>query len=177
MPEDDICGYVKNDGEECGFSPKYPDGRCGHHTEHDTGAENDEGRPSKLSYERQEKIAQALEQGKSLNSAARMAGVTPNTVYNWLDRGESQKQNGKDNEYTEFFNRITRAKGQGEDFYFNLALQLAKENEDHRFIASLMKQRYPDSWGDTETGVDAEQGTTINIPESVTDKWQRNPNQ
>jgi hypothetical protein len=118
------------------------------------------GRPSKLSYERQEQIAAELEAGKSLNSAARKAGVTPQTVYNWLDRGEVEKQNGNENAHTEFLERITRAKGHGEDFYFNLALELAKENGDHRFIASLMKQRYPDSWGDTETGVEAD---TLNI--------------
>jgi transposase-like protein len=140
---------------------------------HNTDDPPETGRPSKLSYERQEKIATALESGKSLNSAARMAGVTPQVVYNWLDRGEAEKQQGKENEYTEFLDRITRAKGHGEDFYYNLALELAKENEDHRFIASLMKQRYPDSWGDTETGVDADQGTTIELPESVTEKWQR----
>ena len=35
-------------------------------------------------------------------------------------------------------------------------IELAEENEDHRFLMSLMKQRYPDSWGDTETGVKAD---------------------
>jgi transposase-like protein len=153
---DDICGHTKNDGEACSFEPKYPDGKCGHHTEHDTGADRREGRPSKLSYERQEKICTAIEQGKSLNSAARMAGVDPTTVIGWADRGESEKEAGKDNEYVEFYERLTRAKGHGEEFYFSLAMQLAKENEDHRFIASLMKQRYPDSWQDAETGVEAD---------------------
>ena len=162
--DSDVCGHTKNDGEPCGFDAKYDDGKCGHHTECDTGAENREGRPSKLSYERQEKIATAIEGGKSLNSAARMAGVNPSTVYGWLDRGESEIDAGNENEYTEFYNRLTHAKGHGEDFYFNLALQLAKENEDHRFIASLMKQRYPDSWGETETGVDA---VEINVTSDV----------
>lgn len=167
MP-DDICGHEKNDGEPCTFEPKYDDGKCGHHTECDTGAERREGRPSKLSYERQEKIAQAIEQGKSLNSAARMAGVDPSTVYGWIDRGESEIDAGNENEYTEFYKRLTRAKGQGEDFYFGLALELAKENEDHRFIASLMKQRYPDSWGDTETGVGDDDTIVIELPDGET---------
>lgn len=135
----------------------------------------DTGRPSKLSYERQEKIAQAIEAGKSMNSAARMAGVTPNTVFNWIDRGEAEEQAGNENEYTEFLRRITRARGEGEDFYFSLALQLARENEDHRFIASLMKQRYPDSWaeGEDSPGVNDDAQPVINIPESVTERWQR----
>ena len=169
---DDNCGHTKNDGEPCGFNAKYPDGKCGHHTDHDTGAENREGRPSKLSYERQEKIATAIESGKSLNSAARMAGVDPTTVYGWLDRGEGEIKAGKENEYTEFYNRLTHAKGHGEDFYFNLALELAEEHEDHRFIASLMKQRYPDSWGETDTGVDADT-VKLEVSERVAETWER----
>jgi hypothetical protein len=151
---DEICGSTNTtSGDPC----QNPADSCPWHEVDETP---DTGRPSKLSYERQEQIAAELEAGKSLNSAARKAGVTPQTVYNWLDRGEVEKQNGNENAYTEFLERITRAKGHGEDFYFNLALELAKENGDHRFIASLMKQRYPDSWGDTETGVEAD---TLNI--------------
>ena len=171
----DECGHIKNDDEPCTFNAKYEDGKCGHHTECDTGNDRDSGRPSKLSYERQEQIAADIEAGRSLTSSARKAGVTPQTVINWVDRGQAEKEAGKENEYTQFFERITRAKGEGEEFYFSLALQLAKENEDHRFIASLMKQRYPDSWAEQEEGgpgVDTSQ-TVINIPDSVTEKWQR----
>ena len=162
---DEICGHIKNDGEPCTYSPKYDDGKCGHHTDE---KEYTGGRPDKLSYERQEQIASDLEAGKSLNSAARKAGITPQTVFNWLDRGEAEKEKGNENAYTEFLERITRAKGYGEDFYFNLALELAKENGDHRFIASLMKQRYPDSWaeGEDSPGVDTE-GIVINVPEQA----------
>lgn len=152
---DDECGEVKNDGEPCTFSASYPDGKCGHHTEHDTGAERREGRPSKLSYERQEQIAQDIEQGRSMSSAARKVGVTPETVINWVDRGRAEAESGKENEYTEFFERLTRAKGEGEEFYFKTIVEMAQEEGDHRFLASLMKQRYPEAWDDTETGVDA----------------------
>lgn len=164
--QEDICGEEKADGEVCTFSPKHSDGKCGHHTDE---KEYEGGRPTKLSYERQEQIATAIEGGKSLNSASRMAGVDPATVYNWIDRGESEKKNGNDNEFTEFYERVTHAKGHGEDFYFNLALELARENEDHRFIASLMKQRYPDSWGDTETGVEAAEITVESDVVEVTE--------
>lgn len=168
MSDEDICGHEKNDGEKCTFSPKHSDGKCGHHTDE---KEYGGGRPSKLDLSTQESIAQAIEQGKSMNSAARMAGVNPTTVYGWIDRGESELKDGKDNEFTEFYKRLTRAKGQGEDFYFSLALQLAKENEDHRFIASLMKQRYPDSWAekDDAPGVDTE-SIVINVPDEATRK-------
>ena len=166
----DECGAIKNDGEPCTFDAKYDDGKCGHHTECDTGAERREGRPSKLSYERQEKIATAVEQGKSMTSAARMAGISRNAVYDWLERGETDKAEGKENEYVEFYDRLTRAKGHGEDKYFATVWEMAKEEGDHRFLASLMKQRYPDSWGDTETGVSSDT-VTIEVSENVKESW------
>lgn len=148
----ETCGHETADGSPC--QNPASDGDSCWLSEH--GGDSDpSGRPSKLSYDRQEKIATAVEAGKSITSAARMAGVDRTTVYGWVDKGEADKKAGKDNEFTEFYDRLTRAKGHGEDFYFNLALELARENEDHRFIASLMKQRYPDSWGETETGVEA----------------------
>ena len=130
----------------------------------------DTGRPSKLSHERQEKIALAVEQGKSITSAARMVGVDRTTVYGWLEQGEAAKEGGEDNEFTEFYDRLTRAKGHGEDKYFNVIWEMAKEEGDHRFLASLMKQRYPDSWGETDTGVDADT-VTIEVSENVKSSW------
>lgn len=156
--ETDICGAEKGDGEICTFIPKYSDGRCGHHTE--TGENEPQGRDSKLTKQREEQIAQAIENGRSMTSAARMAGVSRNAIYSWIEKGEDQDEGI----YSDFHDRIRRAQGNGEDFYFSLALQMAKENEDHRFIASLMKQRYPDSWGDTKTGVDAPE---INVSSDV----------
>jgi transposase-like protein len=152
-----------------------PDTHCGHDTAdgspclRTTGGElcwshgeepAPDGRSTKLSKEREEEIAQALEAGKSMTSAARMAGVSRNTVYSWIERGEQEENTV----FAEFHDRIRRARGHGEDFYFTLALQLAKENEDHRFIASLMKQRYPQEWAETETGVD---GVEITVSSDV----------
>lgn len=162
MP-DETCGHELTDGGTCSFAAKYPDGHCGHHTDE---SDTKQGRDSKLTKQRQEEIAQAIENGKSMNSAARMAGVTPQTVHNWIDRGDAEETGI----YADFFERIAHAKGYGEDFYFNLALEIAKENADHRFIASLMKQRYPDSWGETDTGVEAD-NITVEIPENVASTW------
>lgn len=161
---DDTCGAPTATDTPCEHPACRPDGKCWMHTKHDPDTP---GRPTKLSYERQEKIASAIEAGKSITSAARMVGVDRATVFNWIDRGEAEKTAGNDNEWTEFYDRITRAKGYGEDFYFNLALELAEENKDHRFIASLMKQRYGESWADTQTGVDAAQ---IAVYERAPDK-------
>jgi len=163
---DTHCGHDTADGSPC---LRTTGGEtCWDHADDDRGTA---GRNHKLTKEREEEIAQALEAGKSMTSAARMAGVSRNTVYSWIERGEQEENTV----FAEFHDRIRRARGHGEDFYFTLALQLAKENEDHRFIASLMKQRYPQEWAETETGVDGDT-TVINLPDSVTNEWQRQPN-
>jgi rubrerythrin len=159
----DICGSTDtSSGEPC----KWNESEKGECPFHNTDNPPDNGRDSKLTKEREEKIAQAIERGKSINSAARMAGISPQTVYNWLDRGEDEANTV----YRDFFERITRAKGYGEDKYFNVIWEMAKEEGDHRFLASLMKQRYPDSWGDTDTGVKAD-SVTIEVSENVKSSW------
>jgi hypothetical protein len=164
---DDICGSTNtSSGDPCKWNVAEK-GECPFHNTDDPP---DNGRESKLSYERQEKIAGAIEQGKSITSAARMAGISRNAVYDWLERGETDKQEGKDNEYVDFYDRVTRARGHGEDKYFQTVWQMAKEDGDHRFLASLMKQRYPDSWGETDTGVDADT-VTIEVSENVKSSW------
>jgi len=162
------CGHETAEGEPCSLPGSYPDGRCHHHTQaEDTG---NNGRPTKLSYEKQEKIASDIEQGRSMASAARKQNLSTQTIHNWMQRGESDLEEGKENQYTDFFERITRAKGYGEEWYFQAIMDLAKENEDHRFLMSLMKQRYPDSWGDTETGVDADT-VKLEVSERVASTW------
>lgn len=166
--DSDVCGERKNDGEKCTYSPSYPDGKCGHHT--DEKDLSDRGRPSKLTHAIQESIAADIEKGRSMRSAARKQDLTPQTVMNWMQKGESHLEEGKDNEYTEFFERITRAKGYGEEWYMQTIIDLAEENEDHRFLMSLMKQRYPESWGETETGVEADT-VKLEVSENVKDSW------
>ena len=161
---DDVCGHETAENEPCQNPASKPDGKCWMHT--DVDEPDNIGRDSKLTKEREEQIASAIEDGKSMVSAARMAGVSPNAVYSWLEKGEEQEEGI----YAMFHDRLTRAKGHGEDHYFNLAMELAKENGDHRFIASLMKQRYPDSWGETDTGVDAD-NVTIEVSEDVAATW------
>jgi len=160
---DDVCGSTDtSSGEPCQFSPG---DSC---PWHNTDNPPDNGRDSKLSKEREEKIAQAIEAGKSMTIAARKAGVSRNAVYSWIEKGEDQDEGI----YADFHDRIMRARGEGEDFYLSLALKMAKENGDHRFIASLMKQRYPDSWGETDTGVDADT-VKLEVSERVAETWER----
>jgi len=88
-----------------------------------------------------------------------------------MERGEADKEAGKDNSYTDFFERLVRARGYGEEWYMENIIDLAtNQNDDHRFLASLMKQRYPDSWDETETGVEADT-VKLEVSERVTNSW------
>ena len=84
------CGHMKNDGERCTFSAKYSDGKCGHHT--DEKGPEDRGRPTKLTKQREEQIASAIENGRSMTSAARMAGVSRNAVYSWIEKAKTKRK-------------------------------------------------------------------------------------
>lgn len=166
----DICGEEKGDGEECTFNPKHSDGRCGHHTE--TGENGEQGRPTKLSKQKVDQITANIAEGKSDNAAFRLADLDPKTKYNWLDKVDPEDApedpEFETHPYVYFFRRYTHARGLGEDYYFKTVVEMAKENDDHRFLASLMKQRYPDSWAENEDspGVDTE-NIVINVPEQA----------
>lgn len=157
--DEEICGVETTKGEPCQNKAS----SCPWHN-----VENppDNGRDSKLTKSRQEAIASMIEDGHSVTAAARSNGVTKQTVMNWLGRGEEQEEGI----YADFFARYTRARGEGEKEYLELISQMAQEEGDHRFLASLMKQRYPESWQDTETGVEADT-VEIEVSERVRSTW------
>lgn len=156
MPDDDICGAPTADGSPCQLPPSFPDDRCHHHTAHE-GPE-DAGRPTKLTRERQEQIASVIESGGSIREACRRAGINKLTFYNWMDRGEGETEGV----FAEFFNRIVRARGEGEAKYRQTLLQLAEASEDTATIMAMLKQRYPESWGDVDRGEQAG-GVVVNV--------------
>ena len=166
MGDDELCGAETSKGGTC----QNPADSC---PWHNTDDPPENGRPSKLTHSVQEAIASDIERGRSMRSAARKQDLTPQTIMNWMQRGEADLEEHKANEYTDFFQRITRAKGYGEEWYMKTIIELAEENEDHRFLMSLMKQRYPDSWGETETGVEA---TEITVTSDVVEVTEGNIN-
>ena len=166
MGDEELCGAETSKGGTC----QNPVESC---PWHNTDNPPKNGRPSKLTHSVQEAIASDIERGRSMRSAARKQDLTPQTIMNWMQRGEADLEEHKANEYTDFFQRITRAKGYGEEWYMKTIIELAEENEDHRFLMSLMKQRYPDSWGETETGVEA---TEITVTSDVVEVTEGNIN-
>lgn len=148
---DDICGSDDTtSGEPCGFTPG---DSCPYHNTDDPP---DNGRPTKLTYERQENVAAMIEQGHSITAAARANGVHRETIHNWMKRGEQQDEGV----FADFFDRLTRAQGTGEQQYVAALIEIAKENDDTATLMSMLKQRYPESWGDVDRG---EQSTGVNV--------------
>ncbi|WP_330633703.1 hypothetical protein [Halocatena halophila] len=97
---EDNCTATKNDGEPCTYSAKYPDGKCGVHT--DCIDPDPGGRPSKYNDERARAAIEAAREGKSRSGCARAAGVDEGTIRNWLSDRE------------DFFRAYTRARAKGE---------------------------------------------------------------
>lgn len=161
----DKCGATDTaDGEPCENPACRSDGRCWMHTKADEQA--DVGRDSKLTRDRQEAIAALIEEGQSIEAAARANNIHPSNVFEWVAKGEEQDEGI----YAEFRERFTRAKGIREQNYFELIKELAREQGDHRFLMSMLKRRHPESWGDTETGVESDT-IELNITEDVADTF------
>jgi transposase-like protein len=159
MTDDNICGAECLDGSKC----QHPAGSCPVASHSESDAENQQGRPSKLTEGRQENIAVMLEDGHSIGAAARSNGITVKTFFNWMEKGEQQD----DGPYAQFFHRITRARGVGEKRYVDTIAEIAKETEDTATLMTLLKSRYPDAWGDAERG-EQTGGVEVVIPEGAT---------
>lgn len=129
MTNDDYCGSTDTTtGEPC----QNPAGSC---PWHNTNEPPETGRPTKLSHQRQEQIAGALEQGIGFDPACQAAGIDPNTGYRWLRRGEEQDEG----EFCEFYERITRARGVGKYELSSSIVAIARENEDARTLLKYLQ--------------------------------------
>ncbi|UIO98887.1 helix-hairpin-helix domain-containing protein [Halobaculum sp. CBA1158] len=106
------------------------------------------GRPSKLNVQRQEAIASMIEDGQSIRAACRCNGISHETFYDWLRKGDEQEEGV----YADFADRIARARGAGESRLVDDIIETAREKGDTRTLLSVLKSRYPESWGDADAG-------------------------
>lgn len=162
---DEICGSSDTTTDEpcqrpAGWGTDRDSGFCRTHSEDHDGATGH--RPTKLTAQRQESIAQMIENGHSIRAACRCNGIGHSTFYDWLERGDAQEEGL----YADFSDRIARARGHGEQKLVDELLDMAREQRDTKTMLSVLRSRYPDSWSDAD--VDSEQGT-VNIHLSPTD--------
>lgn len=135
----DICGAETTKGEPC----QNPAGSCPWHNVDD---DPDNGRPTKLTKQRQEGIASMIEEGHSQASAARAHGIEPNTLTNWINRGK-EKDEGI---FSHFFGRIARARAYSEQQYVEQLRHMAEDANDTDTVRWMLQQRFPDSWAESD---------------------------
>lgn len=160
MTDDDICGAETTAGQPC-KNPTGENGRCWIPSHNEPGAENPHGRPSKLNLQRQEQIATTVEEGKSLSLAARKAGIAPSTAIRWFQIGEEEEAGP----YQEFYERLTRALGHGQDMWESMLLKAAED--DPATIMAVLKTQFPDTWGEADRGEQAG-GVVVELGEAET---------
>jgi hypothetical protein len=72
------------------------------------------GRPPLLDEKARETLLTAIRAGNRLSVAARFAGVSPNTVDEWLRRGQGLDDRPPTPRYVRFYEDVTRAKAEAE---------------------------------------------------------------
>lgn len=113
------------------------------------------GRPTKLNYKVQEKIVQAIKAGNYIETAAAYAGINKSTLYDWLRRGEREKQRVEKNPryrirksekpYVEFSDAVEKALAEAE---VRDVLLISKAAEEQwQAAAWRLERKFPDRWG------------------------------
>ena len=116
------------------------------------------GRPSKLTPETQQKIAQAVASGNYFDTAAAYGGVSYATFNNWMNKGEA----GERKDYVEFFNTIKKAEADAEVMR---VARISKAGQEGNWQADAwqLERRYPHKWGKRVSEVNGPDGGPIRV--------------
>ena len=107
-----------------------------------------------LTPETQSAILEALNLGNYLETSARYGGVTPQTVYNWLDRGRIERDrlenDGEPDDYearfVEFLDLVEKARARSETRAVGL-IQKAAADGTWQAAAWYLERSAPKRWG------------------------------
>lgn len=123
------------------------------------------GRPTKLNPEIKNKIVTAIRAGNYIETAAAYAGISKNTLYDWLRRGEREKQRVEKNPrykirkseqpFVDFSDAVEKALAEAE--VRDVAI-IAKAAEDQwQAAAWRLERKFPDKWGRKKLDIDMQQ--------------------
>lgn len=178
MAEDDICGHITNNDEPCQFTPKYKDGKCGHHTSVDTGdsstSSKGRGRPSKLNEQVVRLMADEIERGATIDEAlAEVAEKTGTHISrsahdNWMAEG---KQPDSDGIKADYRSEVKRARRRGKRTDRETIKQKCIEKGDTRTWLEIHKMQYGDMYHEEAEG--DERSVPFAVPEELIDEWQQ----
>lgn len=99
------------------------------------------GRPVKLTPELQNEICKVIRAGNYIETAAAFAGVSKQTLYNWMRKGR-QAKSGK---YREFLDAVKKALAESEVRDVMIIAKAAEEN--WQAAAWRLERKFPDRWG------------------------------
>ena len=120
------------------------------------------GRKTKLTPERQRRIVDAIRAGCYVETAAATSGVTKETLYQWLKRGN--KYPGTI--YEEFVHAVHDATAQAE-MRDVLTISKAASEGDWRAAAWRLERKFPKRWGTVNrteiSGVDGKPIQTVDV--------------
>ena len=122
-------------------------------------------RPSKLTPETRDIIIEGIRLGLRYDDAALAAGVSYQTIRNWVKKGEENKS-GK---YVEFLDALKVAEGEGEKMLVALIQKAARKQ--WQAAAWILERRHREKWGrnlDVTSGNETI-GLVINIGDSDDD--------
>jgi transposase-like protein len=98
-------------------------------------------RPTKLTPEVREQIAESIRAGAYAEQAARAAGISPSTFYDWLRRGEAGEA-----PFSEFSETVRAREAEAEVAAVTMIRQAA-EAGDWRAAAHYLDRKHPERWG------------------------------
>ena len=99
-------------------------------------------RPTKLTAKVEKTIVEGARNGNYREVLARAAGIHPDTLRNWVARGE---EGGRANApYVRFLGALTRAEAEAETQA--VAILRKAMVTDPRIITEFLRRRYPDRW-------------------------------
>lgn len=99
------------------------------------------GRPTKLTPELQDRIVQAIRAGAYIETAAAYAGVSKDTLYQWLKRGARSKSGI----YRQFSDAVEKALAEAEMRDVMLVGRAAETN--WQAAAWRLERKFPERWG------------------------------
>ena len=101
---------------------------------------NEDGRPTKLTPELQEKICALIEAGNYAEVACKCVGISTSTFYAWRQRGEMEDSG----EYADFAAAVDAAEAQAERKAV-VMVQMGMR-EDPRLCMTFLERRFPARW-------------------------------
>jgi len=168
------CGAQTSNGGTCSFKEKYPDGRCGHHTDH---TDTSTGKQSTLEQHPEivDLMAQEIQQEATISEALaeveeKTGLVIPRSTHdNWIAKG---KQAGEDGLYKEYRSQVTRARKLAVRSDRGDIKNRAKEQGDIRTLYKFHMEQYGDLY-EGDTSVEQGSGAPFAVPEELLNEWQQ----